>query len=160
MPRVVERVCWKGWADITIYGPDGSVLQHHHVGNEIKNVGLDMVRDLLSGAVASGQIRYLAWGSSADANSPGQTKLVAEFGRKAITTYSNGLTGILYSTTYIGPTEATAHKVEELGWFAGVGATDDPDTGILVGRLLYSREKTALEAWQVVRSDILAEVVP
>jgi hypothetical protein len=127
------------------------------VENQIKSVGMDMMRDLLGGAISTGQIRYLAWGSSDEANDPAQTKLVAEFGRKQITSRSNGLTGILYSTTYIGPTEGTEQKIEELGWFAGAGATDDPDTGILVGRILYSRQKSALEALQVVRTDIIGE---
>lgn len=152
-----EKAGWKGRAEITVYGPEGEVKEVRVVENQIKSVGLNMMRDLLSGALTDGEIKYMAWGSSNTANSAAQTKLVAEFGRKAVTSQAAGATGVLTTTTYISPQEGTEATIEELGWFAGATATATADTGIMVGRVLYSRAKTALESVQVVRTDTLTE---
>ena len=156
--RVNERPGWKGKVEIVVRNVQtGEIVDRTDITNQIKNVALNMMRDVLSGAVTDGEIKYMAWGSGSTANSASQTKLVTEFGRKAVTSQAAGATGVLTTTTYISPSEGTEATIEELGWFAGSGATATADTGILVGRVLYSRAKTALESIQVVRTDTFAE---
>ena len=144
--------------EITVYGPDGQPIDIVILKNKITTVGLNMLRDIIGGLIADAEIKYLAWGSDNTAVSAAHTTLVAEFGRKLVTSQAAGAAGIVTTTTYIAPYEANAPKVEELGWFAGVGATGVADSGIMVGRVLYSRDKTAIESWNVVRTDTFTEV--
>lgn len=143
---------------IEIYDLDGKLIDFVVIKNKITTVNLNMLRDVYRGTVTDGKIKYLAWGSDNTAVSAAHTTLVAEFGRKAITSQAAGAAGVVTTTTYVAPYEANAPKVEELGWFAGVDATGTVDTGIMVGRILYSRDKTAIESWNVVRTDTFTEV--
>ena len=150
-----------GWGDIveiTVCGPDGKPIEIVTLKNKITTVGLNMLRDMIYAAINDAEIKYLAWGSDNTAVSAAHTTLVAEFGRKLVTSQAAGAAGIVTTTTYIAPYEANAPKVEELGWFAGVGATAVADSGIMLGRVLYSRDKTAIESWNVVRTDTFTEV--
>jgi hypothetical protein len=145
---------WAGYIDIAIYNLDGSLKKIVHIKNSIMNVGLNMFRDALDGGVTDLQIKYCAWGSSNTAVNVAQTTLVAEFGRKAVTSQTDGTTGQLITVTYVAPSEANTPKIEEIGWFAGAAATSATDSGIMVARVLYSHQKTALEAIQVARQDL------
>ena len=105
-------------------------------------------------------IAYMAWGSSTTAPAVGQTTLVAETARLIMTSKTAGGTGVLTSTVYINPATAVAPpNIEELGWFAGATAGAGADTGIMVGRVLYSRPKTNLESLLIERVDTIAEKV-
>lgn len=126
--------------------------------NQIKSCALNMLRDSLKGTVTDSQIKYLAWGSSSTANNAAQTTLVAEFGRVQVTTQTAGATGIVVTVTYVPPDTGNTPKIEELGWFAGAAATGTANTGILVGRVLYSHQKTIYEAIQITRTDTFTEV--
>jgi hypothetical protein len=119
--------------------------------------GLNLIRDALANGTSI-EIKYLAWGSSNAALSVNQHTLGAEFGRKAVTAQVAGATGILDTTTYISPSEANTPKIEEIGWFAGPTATAVANTGILVARVLYSKQKTNLESIQSSRTDTLTDV--
>lgn len=150
-----ETIRLKTNVTVIVRDLDGNVIDQQELHNQIKTVGLNLIRDALNGADA--EIKYLAWGTDSTANALGQTKLVAESGRKAVTTQVAGGTGVMVTTTYIAPYEAIV-SIEELGWFAGAAATATVDTGVLVSRVLYSRAKTALESIQVVRTDTFTEV--
>jgi hypothetical protein len=143
---------------ILVYDRDGNVLEDREIQNELKNAGLDLIALALRTALTDCEIKYLAWGSGATANDPAQTTLVAEFGRKAITSQEDGGTGITTTTTYISPSEANSDTIEEMGWFAGAAASATKDSGVLMARVLYSRAKTDMESVQVVRTDTIAEV--
>ncbi len=153
----IARGGWSNVVRIAIVNIDGSV-EIVIIQNKITDVALNMLRDGIRGTVTDFEIKYLAWGSDNTAVDASHTTLQAEFGRKQITTQTAGATGIILSTTYVSPPEANTPKVEELGWFAGAAASSTVDTGIMVGRVLYSRQKTNLESWQVVRTDTFSEV--
>jgi len=146
------KITWKGIIKVVVKSEDKSELelQFH---NDIVNTGLNMVRDALAGDVTDLRIKYMAWGSSNQAVDPGDTKLVAEEGRKAVTLQADGGTGEQITTVYLAPGEANSPKIEELGWFAGADASEVADSGIMVARTLYSHQKTSLESIQVVRTD-------
>lgn len=151
------KIKWRGEINIEILNPDGTVKETKHICNEIKNTALNTMRNALAGLVTDLQIKYLAWGSDSTANAPTQTKLVAEVGRKAITSQTAGATGVMVSVCYLAASEANSPKIEELGWFAGSTASATKDSGILVARVLYSHQKTSLEALNVARTDTFAE---
>ena len=144
---------WRGVVRVVVFGPDGT-CEEAVIRNTITDAGRNLLRDVLSGAVVDGEIKYMALGSSNTPPSPADTQLGAEFFRKQITRQEATGTGALETTTYIAPFEAN-QQIEEIGWFAGPDATDEPNSGVLVARVLYSRLKVQLESLQIVRIDTI-----
>jgi hypothetical protein len=124
------------------------------IDNLITDAGLDMVRNALNGELASTEIRYLAVGTSATTPSTTQTQLGAEIFRTSFITSTKPATGQLEKTAVILETEAVAN-IREIGIFAGSTATTTANSGIMISRVLYSRNKTNLESIQIVRRDTI-----
>jgi len=156
--KISELRCWSSNIRIIIRNLDGSIKDVVELHNKINDLDLNMMRDALKGTVTDLKLHYMAWGSDDTAPAAGDTKLIAEFGRKLVTLQEAGATGILVTTTYVAPYEGNEETIEELGWFAGPLASAVVDTGVLVGRVLYSRAKTELESLQVERTDTFSEV--
>lgn len=153
-----SKAHWKGHVTMITYDLEGRETGRQEIDNEIKTAGLSLMALALSGVDA--EIKYLAWGSSSADNDVAQTKLVAEFGRKAVTSQGLGTPGMLSTSTYIAPYEGNSTTIEELGWFAGATATATVDTGTLIARVLYSHAKTALESLLCIRTDTFTDVTP
>ena len=128
-------------------------LQH----NLITDAGLNMFRDALKGDVTDCEIKYVGLGNGATAPANNQTTLVAEQFRKIVTSQNVDpvTAGKLYTELYIADTEANSFKCEEIGWFAGASATSSADTGIMIARVLYSRQKSSTESWTIRRTDTM-----
>ena len=141
---------------VTVFRADGSA-HTEEFDNLITGVGLNLLRDVLSGVATDGQIKYMAWGNNATAPASGNTTLGNELGRKAITSRDPGSAGVLTTITYLAPYDAVG-GIEELGWFAGPAATSAAGSGIMVARVLYSKTKTDLESIQVDRVDTIGAV--
>ncbi len=152
-----ELVGLKDVVTIEIRGPDGELIELVTLRKKITTVGLNMLRDVIGGIIADAEVKYMAWGSGVGAPAAGDTQLGAEEGRKAITATAAGAAGIINITTYLLTSEANAPQVEELGWFAGTAAGAGINSGIMLGRVLYQRQKTNLETWNVVRTDTFTE---
>lgn len=148
-------VGWLGQYEIVIRDRDGNIIERTGLRpNLITDAGLNMFRNLLSGAIGDGEIKYIALGSGTTAPANGQTQLVSEQLRKLVTSQANLATaGELETILFVADTEANAFKTEEIGWFAGVGATGTVNTGVMIARVLYSRQKTSLESWTIRRLD-------
>ena len=143
---------------ITVHKPDGS-QETVNLTNTYTTAWLNAIRNAWKNAgLADLQIKYMAWGSSNTAESPAHTKLIAEFGRKQITSQAEGLDGELVTTVYISPEEGTETTIRELGWFGGANATGAKDSGLMVARVRYSRAKTNRESLDIVRTDGMEEV--
>ncbi len=148
---------WRTNVKITVRDLQGKVLEVKRVRNLITTVGLGMVIDLMhAGGPTDGKIRYMAVGSDATPPVIAQTQLVAETFRKANTTQAEVTAISLKTTTYIAPAEAVG-AIEEIGWFATSTATAAANSGVMVSRILYHRVKTALESWQIERTDSVAQ---
>lgn len=117
------------------------------VAMTITNVGLNMLRDGLSGANTS-KIAYFAIGSGTAAPSASDTRLSAETFRKAVSSYTNGIaSGELVVDVYLAPTDAVGLDIEEVGIFASSSATSAANSGVLLARGLYAHNpKSALES--------------
>lgn len=156
--KVKSRIGWQGKIKVIVYG-QGFIKEVIELQNTLPNISLNMVRNALKGTVSDLKIKYLAWGSDDTAPTENDTQLGAEFGRKQVTQQVDGGDGELITTTYISPFEGNEEIIEELGWFGGASANGDPNTGILIARVLYSRAKTTAESLQVERTDLISEVV-
>ena len=123
--------------------------------NLITDAGLNMFRDALKGDIADMHIKYVALGNGATAPANADTQLLSEQFRKVVTSQDVDpvMAGKLYTELYVIDTEANAFKCEEIGWFAGVGASAAVNTGICIARILYSRQKYSTESWTVRRTD-------
>lgn len=139
------------------YIDDEKIVDMVEFDNLIVNTGKNHFRDVLSGAVVDGEIKALAWGLSNTAPNISQTRLVTESGRKQVTNQRNGASvGQLITTVYIAPTEGNV-SIRELGWFAGPSTSFvTPNTGTMIARVLYTRDKNQLESIQVDRTDTIA----
>lgn len=148
-----ERSGWIGEYEIIILHEDGRV-EKESLKNRITNAGLNMIRDGLKGSIADVQLKYLAVGTSAIAVDDAQTQLGVEGFRTTFVSKVDVGTGQLRSTAILLDSEAVFH-IQELGIFAGPGATGAANSGILVSRILYDRNKTNLESIQFVRTDTI-----
>ncbi len=103
-------------------------------------------------------ITQLGVGTSNAVINVADTTMGNETFRKAMTTQTTSGVGGLVSSVYISPTEAV-FAIKELAWFWGVTALATPnyDTGIMVARVLYTRNKTNIESLQVKRTDTFSE---
>lgn len=155
--EVHERAGWLGQWEVVIRDLHGNVVERTGLRpNLLTDAGLGMVRDLLKGDITDGKVKYVALGSGNTAPAGGQTALVSEQFRKAIASHSDGASpGQAASDGLISDAEANSFRCEEIGWFAGEGATAAPNSGIMVARVLYSRQKNALESWTIRRIDTI-----
>lgn len=151
--KLKEEMRWTALIRIIARSIEGEVLDVVEFENMVMNVGKNLARDVLSGAVTDGQIKYLALGNSATAVANTQTQLVAEQFRKLVTQRSTPGTGQVKTVTYVAPQEAVSFTINEIGWFAGASATGAANSGIMVSRVLYNRVKTNIEALQIERTD-------
>lgn len=126
--------------------------------NLITDAGLNLIRDALKGDATDLQIKYVALGNDATAPANAQTQLVAEQFRKVVTSRNvDPVTpGKLYTELYIADTEANSFKTEEIGWFAGAAAGATANSGVMIARILYSRQKSATESWTIRRTDTIS----
>lgn len=142
---------WRGDITVTIEGPDG--LSVARFPNRITNAGLDQLAVALAGTSVG--IGYLAVGAGGDDTVDSDTALGDEQFRKPVTLQAPNGIGVLDTTVVLNPDEANGFTIREIGWFAGDDATDDPDTGVLLARVLYERAKTNLESIQINRRDTI-----
>jgi len=138
-----------GWfGDFEIITEDEKFI----IKNRITNAGLNLLRDALNGEVTSCEIKYLALGTGSTAINDNDTQLANEIFRSQFVSTTKPDIGQLEKTVVILDSEAVA-PIEEIGIFAGVTASSVTNSGIMISRVLYSRNKTNLESIQIVRRD-------
>jgi hypothetical protein len=98
---------------------------------------INVVRNGFAGS-DNPKISYVAVGSGTTTPSSSDTQLAAETFRKAVTTYTAGGNGELLVSMFLGPSDLVGGDIEEVGLFAGSGATNTPNSGVLIGRGLWS----------------------
>jgi len=151
--NIKELNGWIGEWDIIIKHKDGTT-EKEHVKNRITNASLNMLRDALSGDVSDCEIKYLALGGSDKAVDDNDTTLDDEQFRTAEISRTKPETGRLQHTYIVIDDEAVFH-IKEIGVFAGSTATETENTGTMISRILWDRNKTNLESIQFVRTDTI-----
>lgn len=112
----------------------------------------DTGRNLCTSAVQNTNtlyIKYIGIGTGNSTPSSGQTKLDNEVFRKAVTSYTIGSAGQIYINVYIAAGEAVGVAIAEIGIFGGSSAKSNLNSGIMLGRGLYTHTKTNLESIQL-----------
>jgi hypothetical protein len=143
---------WNGKFIITIKNKtDTEVIE---IKNVITNTGLNMIRDALAGLLTDGQLKYLAVGTSSTAISFTDTQLGGEFFRTQFVDQNVTSTGVLNSNTILLENEGVG-QIQEIGIFAGSTASSAINSGIMISRILFSRNKTNLESIQFQRVDTI-----
>ncbi len=142
---------------VTIRDLDGNITRQIEKHNLITSVGKNMIRDLLRGTIGDGEIKYVALGTDSTPPVVADTTLGTEIFRKVIFNSFIGGPGELITIWVIAPAEAIG-AIEEVGFFAGAGAGAGVDTGIMIARVLWSHNKTALESVQIDRYDTISEI--
>jgi hypothetical protein len=115
----------------------------------LTDVGRNLLRDARRGLVTDVSIKYVAVGTSSTAPAAGDTQLGAEVFRKALTSSSSPATGQGMFTLYLAPGDAVSVGIQEVGWFAGAGASGTANSGVLIAHGLYAHTKLASESIQV-----------
>ena len=124
------------------------------INNVITNAGLNLLRNFLAGEVSDGQLKYLAVGTSSASVNFTDTQLGAELFRTEFVDQNITSTGVLNSNTILLENEAVG-QIEEVGIFAGSTASSATNSGIMISRILFSRDKTNLESIQFQRVDTI-----
>jgi hypothetical protein len=84
-------------------------------------------------------IGYVALGTSNTTPTSNDTALGNEVFRKAVTSYTNGAShGEILIDVYIADGDAVGMNIAEIGFFGGSSASSAANSGVLLGRGLYS----------------------
>jgi hypothetical protein len=148
--QTIESGGWLGDYLVNIRQKDGTEEQHT-INNRITNAGLNAMRDVLNGDINDLEIKYIALGTSDAPLNDADTTLGNEQFRKEFISTAKPSLGQLQKTALILDSEAVFH-IKEIGIFAG-NATNVTDSGVLISRVLFDRNKTNLESIQFVRRD-------
>jgi hypothetical protein len=148
----MDQQCgWLGEYEIIILHKNGT-KEKQKVKNRITNAGLNMIRDAMLGNVSDLKLKYIAFGDSAIAIDDTQTQLGNERFRTSWVDQKVTGVGQIQSNAILLDNEAVFH-IQEIGIFAGATASTTANTGIMISRILWSRNKTSLESIQFTRTD-------
>lgn len=149
---------WHGSYEIQVMR--GDELEVIKFPNLITDAWLNAVRDATLGEVTDLEIKYIALGKDNGTIlplSPSNTKLGNEVERKVFTKIETDGTGRVKRTVNINSAEGNFH-IKEIGIFAGSTATSALNSGILVARVFYDRDKDELESINIVRTDVVGRL--
>lgn len=138
---------------ITVRDIEGNILDVQEFHNLLTNAGFNEFRDGLYGDAIDLEISHLAVGDDDGSLLPlavTNTTLGNELDRYATTDHDKSVTAQHWHIVYIPPADSVGW-IRELGWFCDAG-------GIMISRIFYERNKTAVESLQVERTDTITEV--
>ena len=151
-----DRTGWQGIFEVYIKtsGSNEFILDKT-IQNTVVDSGLNLLREALRGTVTDAEIKYIAVGTSSASVTTSDTQLGAEIFRKAV--FSKSIVGVgqVQTIAILDDMEAVAN-IQEIGVFAGSTASVTANSGIMISRILYSRNKTNLESLQIQRTDTIA----
>ena len=116
----------------------------------VTNDGHNLLRNGLTGA-DSPKIKYFAVGTGTNAPTTSDHTLQSEVFRKAVTSFTNGTnTGETLINVYVAPNDAVNVNIQEVAVFGGNSATSAANSGVMLGRALWSHNpKTNMESVQL-----------
>lgn len=150
---------WHGAFEVHVMrkGQDPEIVKFP---NLITNAWLNAVRDATLGEITDLEIKYIALGKDNGTIlplDPSNTRLGNEVERKPFTKVEKDGTGRVKRTVNINSAEGNFH-IKELGIYAGASATSALNSGILVARVFYDRDKDELESINIVRTDVVGRL--
>ena len=148
---MINDIGWVGEFKIKTKHKDGSIKEDI-IKNRITNVALQAIINILDNIDPNLDIKYLAIGNDNTAINDNDTTLGNEIFRTQFQSSDNDATGQFTTIFSVLDSEAVG-QWEEIGIFCGSSATSTADTGIMLSRILYSRNKTSLEEIDFTRID-------
>lgn len=114
------------------------------------NDGHNLFRNGATGA-DNPKIKYFAMGTGTNAPTVNDHTLQAEVFRKAVTSFTNGSNvGEALINVYVAPGDAVGVNIQEVAVFGGNTATSAANSGVMLGRALWSHNpKTNMESLQL-----------
>jgi hypothetical protein len=125
---------------------------HQKIKNRIMNTVLQQMIRVYQGQNPDLEIKYLALGTSNTPITDTDTTLGNEIFRTAITEQNEVSLGTLRTEFVILDTEAVG-LIKEIGLFGGSTATASANSGTLISRILWSKNKTNNEELNIIRTD-------
>lgn len=151
---------WHGAFEVQSIFKDGR-MKIDRFPNLITDGWLNAVRDAtISDTPIDLRIKYIALGKDDGTIlplDPSNTRLGNEIERKTFSKVETDGTGRVKRTVNINSAEGNFH-IKEIGIFAGSAATSAINTGILVARVFYDRDKDELESINIVRTDVVGRL--
>ena len=145
---------WQGKITIKAFDANNNIVQEDVINNTITTTRKNLLASCLRDSTEDAEIKFVALGSDNTSPTTSDTTLGTEVFRKQITSKVASGAGATTTTVYIAPDEAVT-QIEEIGFFSGSSASSTTDSGTLYARVLYSRNKTAVESLQIERVDTL-----
>ena len=149
-----NKYTWNGKFDIKVINKKTGEIKEETKVNRVMNEVLNQLRDVLKGESADLEIKYLALGTSNTAITDTDTQLGAEIFRTQFIAREDISTGRVRHTFIVLDSEAVG-QIEEIGIFGGSTATASANTGTLISRVLWNKEKTNQEEIQFIRTDTI-----
>jgi hypothetical protein len=134
-----------GYADQVIGGSTGGGTGGITVSTaQITSDALKLFRNTLVN-----EIKFVGFGTGTGSLSPNDTKLGAEFFRKAVSSTQQGTNpGEVLINVFLASGDLVGKSIREIGFFAGDTATSQINTGTMIARALFSTDnKTNLESF-------------
>ena len=150
--QIIECDSWFGGYNIKVTNHLTGEVKEDFIKNQITNTALDAIINILDNIDPNLDIKYLAVGTDGTALDPDDTTLGTEIFRASFDTSNKTATGEFTTTFTIFDSEAVG-SWKEIGIFCGDSATSTADTGIMLSRILYSRDKTNSEQIDFTRID-------
>lgn len=148
---MINEIGWIGKFNIKVVNKLTGVIEETRF-NRVMDVALDELIKCLQGQTTDLEIKYLALGTSNTPVTDSQTQLGNEIFRTPYISSEKTAVGEL--TTVFSALDAEAvGQIEEIGIFSGASATITPNSGKLISRILWSKNKTNLEEIQFTRID-------
>lgn len=154
---VINMFGWAGSFDIIIKNVVTGHIEPIHIRNRITNTALDAIINILDNLDPNLNIRYIAIGTDNTPLSDNDTKLGNEIFRAQVDSSNNTAVGTFQTTFSILDSEAVG-QWEEIGIFCGDSASAAADSGLMLSRILFSRNKTNLEEINITRIDKVVRV--
>jgi len=149
----MSNIGWLGTFIIQVKNKATGKVSEEVIHNRIMNVVLNQLSDTLLGEIPDLEIKYLALGTSNTPVIDSQTQLGEEiFRTQAVNGPVRTQTGQIETEFTVLDTEAVG-TIEEIGIFVGSTATGDPNTGTLLSRILWHKEKSNSEEITFKRID-------
>jgi len=121
----------------------GTIVKEEVIYNRVMNDWLNEVITMLVGTSSNDyEMGYLAFGTSATSITDADTQLSAEVFRTPVVAINKIDVGRVQSTFFLADTEAL-FNIKEIGFFCGSAATGAANTGRMLSRILWNRDRTS-----------------
>jgi hypothetical protein len=150
---MINKLGWQGEFVIQIRNKDTGEITEERIKNRVMDTVLNQLSETLLGNSTDLEIKYLALGTDDTPITDTDTQLGAEIFRTPPSVASaRTATGSIETEFIVLDTEAVAN-IEEIGIFVGSTAGAGANTGTLLSRILWKKNKTDSEEFTFKRID-------